>query len=415
VALVVNAVVGAAIFGLPATVYGLVGAYSPLAVALCAIGIGLVVLCFAEVSSRYDATGGPFLYVRDAFGPAAGFAAGWLLWVARLTGAAAICGLMAQYLAFFSPVVGAGLGRAAVVVAALGVLGAVHVRGVRLAAVVGDAVTVAKLVPLLAVVGVGAFALDPSALALGPPPALGEWGRALLLLCFAFSGFETAVIAAGESRDPRRDLPFALGVGIAVVAALYVAVFVVCVALVPGLAESARPLADASARLFGPAGATVVVLGAVLSMTGTLHTALFACSRLAFAMGDAGVLPRGLARVHPRFRTPAVAMVVSVACILVLALASGFQAALTVSTAARLLVYGASCAALPVLRRRVGAAPARFRVPGAPLVWGGALALIAALLACVTAGQARVLVASMALGVVARLLTGRARRGAAVP
>jgi amino acid transporter len=132
-------------------------------------------------------------------------------------------------------------------------------------------------------------------------------------------------------------------------------------------------------------------------------------------MGDAGVLPRGLARVHPRFRTPAVAMVVSVACILVLALASGFQAALTVSTAARLLVYGASCAALPVLRRRVGAAPARFRVPGAPLVWGGALALIAALLASVTAGQARVLVASMALGVVARLLTGRAWRGAAVP
>jgi amino acid transporter len=289
-----------------------------------------------------------------------------------------------------------------VIVAALAAVAVVHVRGVRLAALVGDAVTVGKLLPLVVIVVAGAFALDPARLALGPPPAPDDWGSALLLLCFAFSGFETTVIAAGESHDPPRDLPFALGVGLLVVTLLYVAVQAVCVAVVPDLARSARPVAEAAERLVGHGAGGVVVAGALVSMAGTLHTALLACSRLAFAMADGGELPRPLARVHPRFRTPWVAVVGSALCILALALPSTFRAALTVSTAARLIVYGVTCAALPALRRRPAAPPAQARVPAAPAVWAGALVLVAALLTSVTGAQARTVAGAAVLGLVLR-------------
>ncbi|HEY0778916.1 MAG TPA: APC family permease, partial [Gemmatirosa sp.] len=358
-----------------------------------------------EVASRFDATGGPYLYARAAFGARVGFVTGWLLLVARLAGGAALCGLLAQYLAQYAPAVGAGAARLAAVVATLAALTAVHVRGIQVAAAVSTGITAAKLLPLVALVVAGAFAVAPARLALGAPPSAPAFGHAVLLLCFGFSGFETVVIAAGESRDPRRDLPAALGVGLLIVALLYVAVQAVCVGAVPQLATAERPLAEAGRRIFGGAAVPVVVAGAVVAIVGTLHTALLAASRLALAMADAGELPAPLARIHPRFRTPAVALVVVACGFFLLTAISTFRGALTVSTAARLIVYGVTCAALPALRRRTDVAPPALRIPLAPLAWGGGLLLVVAVLTGVTGAQARVLVAAVALGCVLRVVT----------
>lgn len=410
VALTINSVLGAAVYGLPATVAALVGPYSVLAVVASAVVIALVVCCFVEVASRYDATGGPYVYATDAFGPLAGFVTGWLLLIARLAGAA-LLGLLAQYVAAYTPAVGSGAGRVALVAAVLGSLALVHVRGVRLAASVNTAVTLAKLLPLVVLVVVGAFAVVPSRLALGTPPAPATFGAAVLLLCFAFSGFETVVIAAGESRDPRRDIPVALGVGLSIVAFIYVAVQVVCVGAVPSLGTTERPLAEAGRVLFGSAAVPVVVAGAVVAIAGTMHTALLASSRVVFAMASGGDLPAVLGRVHPRFHTPAIAVVLVTCCYVALAADSTFRGALTVSTAARLIVYGLTCAALPVLRRRATAPAARVRIPAAPVAWGGGLVLVAAVLAGVTLGQVLVLVGALALGLALRVAAraGRSR------
>src|SRR5687768_5461421 len=242
VALVINAVVGAGIFGLPSEVFSRTGVYSLLAFVVCAVAVMLIVLCFAEVSSRFSDTGGPYVYAREAFGPAVGFQVGWMMWIARVTAFAANCNLLVAYLTFFIPSVAGGLPRALAITAIVVSLTALNVIGVRDATRVGNIFTVAKLVPLLIFVVVGAFFVEPAAYVAGPLPGFGDFSVAVLLLVYAFSAFEMAVVAGGESRDPRRDLPYALLTAIAIVAVFYFAIQAVAIGTLPGLGTAARPL-----------------------------------------------------------------------------------------------------------------------------------------------------------------------------
>jgi APA family basic amino acid/polyamine antiporter len=383
VALLINGIVGAGIFGLPARLDALLGAWALLAYVLCAGLVLLVVLCFAEVASRFDRTGGPFVYARAAFGPVAGFQIGWLAWLSRVSAFAALCHLFVDYLGHFVPGIVAPAPRAGVVAAVVVVLAAINWIGVRHAARVGDAFTIAKLLPLLLFVGVGAFFADADALHIGVAnlPPLESFSAAVLLLVFAFTGFESAVVPAGESRDPRRDLPFGLLTALAIVAPLYLAIQAVSIGTLPELAGSTRPLADAAARFLGAGGAALIAVGALVSILGTLHGIMLAAPRMLFAMAEHGQLPAALARTHPRRHTPHVAILAMAGVLLVLTLDGSFLAAVTLSTVARLLVYTATCAALPVLRRREGIEPARFRVRGGHAVALLALVLIAWLLA----------------------------------
>lgn len=378
VALFINSVVGAGIFGLPARVHELLGPYALLAYLACALLVLLVVLCFAEAGSRFEQTGGPYLYARVAFGPVVGFQVGWLVWLTRVTAFAALCNLLIDYLAHVVPVLGSSAGRVAVATLATLAIAAVNLRGVRTAAIVANVFTIGKLVPLVLFVAVGLFFIEPARYVPEQSPTSVDFSTAVLLLVFAFTGFETATVPAGEVRDPRRTLPFAILASMAVIVPLYLLIQFVAIGTLPGLAQSNAPLADAAGRFAGSLGAGVVVLGALVSISGTLNGLVLSAPRLLYAMAERGQLPALLARTHPRFHTPHWAIALTAACMLALTLSGSFLAAVALSTITRLLAYAATCIAVPVLRRREGGdiGPAAFRVPAAPWVVGSALLVI---------------------------------------
>ena len=397
-ALMVNSTIGAGIFGLPARVFGLIGPWSLPAFVLCGAIVALVILCFAEVASRFERTGGPFLYARTAFGPLVGFVAGWLLWLVRLTSYAALANLLVTYLAVLWPAAATPAWRVAVIAGITGLYTIINLLGVRNAAVTGNGFTIAKLIPLLVLIVTGLLALRPGSFDFGALPGARDSAKAMLLLVFAFTGFELAIIPAGESRDPRRDLPWALLGGLATVAVVYLLVQVVCVGTVAGLADSERPLADAASAVLGPWGGAFIVAGALISITGTLGTIVLAAPRLPFAMAEWGGLPPLFAATHPRFGTPWPAILVTSAVILVLSLSTSFIGALTIGTIIRLATYVTTCFAMLALRRRRDVPEATFRAPGGVVTAALALAACAWLLASITAREAAIAGAAALLG-----------------
>jgi APA family basic amino acid/polyamine antiporter len=380
-ALVINGIIGAGIFGLPAKVHALLGVNGLWAIIACAVIIGLVILCFAEVASRFTQTGGPFVYAATAFGPFTGFLAGWVLWVARVTGCCAICSLLLEYAAYFSPRLNQGTGRAVAAVSIVGTLTVVHFFGIKRAVLFGNIVTVGKLLPLLVFVAFGLLHLDPTRFSQTGLPINGHFAQAVLLLGFALVGWESVVVTAGETRNPQRDLPFALIAGLSVVAILYLLVQIVCIGTLPLLSTSERPVVDAARMFLGPGGATLITVGALIAMVGTLNVTMLTISRVPYAMALAGQLPRVLGSIHPRYRTPHVAVMVSSVLVLALTLSSSFVYLLTVSTISRLLVFAVTCASLPRLRQMAAAPAARFVLPGGLIIPCAALAMIAWLLA----------------------------------
>ena len=380
VAVTINGIIGAGIFGLPSKVYGLIGGYSLIAFVVCALVVTLIILCFAEVGSRFDETGGPYLYARKTFGPTVAFEVGWLIWLARLTAFAANCNLMVSYLGFFWPPANSGWPRALIIVGVVVALTLLNILGVRQAAIASNVFTIGKLVPMLIFIVVGLFFLNPQAYALGPHPSTGAFSQSVLLLLYAFTGFEMAVIPAGEIRDPQKHLPRALLIAMAVIASTYILIQVVCIGTLPDLAKSTRPLADAGLRFMGTAGAAIISAGAIISVAGNLNITVLSASRVPFAIAEQKELPSFLARVHPRFATPHISIIITTVLMLVLTLKSSFVAALTISTIARLIAYGVTCAALPVLRKRTDAPAAQFRLPGGSIIAVAALVLAAWLL-----------------------------------
>jgi amino acid transporter len=374
-ALAINTSVGAGIFGLPSQVYALSGAYSLLAYLICAALIILIVLCFAEVSSRFQDTGGPYLYTREAFGSAMGFQVGWLLWLARMAGFAAICNLMTTYLAYFWPTASSGWPRAFVITTVVISLTIINIVGVRRAALVSNIFTVGKLTPLLLFIAAGLFFIDPQQFSFATPPDYRPFSNAVLLLVFMFMGFEASLIPAGEVHEPQRTIPFALVTAIGIVAVLYILIQVVCIGTLPDLANSERPLTDAGSRFLGAGGATVITAGALISMMGILHVSLLATSRLPFAMAEQGQLPRILSTTHRRFQTPYVAILLTAAIMLGLTLSGTFIYAVTIAVIIRLIVYASTCAALPILRRRIRERSTTFVVPA-----GNAVSIISLVL-----------------------------------
>jgi basic amino acid/polyamine antiporter, APA family len=388
VAIAINGIIGAGIFGLPAKVYSLIGPYSIIAFVACALLVALIILCFAEVSSRFDDTGGPYLYAREAFNPAVAFEIGWLIWLARVTAFAANCNLLINYLAYFWAGASGTYARAAVIVFVVAVLALVNLLGIRQAAIVSNVFTIGKLVPIIIFIGAGLFFLNPQAFVPGPSPDSGSFSQSVLLLVYAFTGFEMATIPAGEVRDPQRNLPRALVIAILVVAVLYILIQVVCVGTLPGLGQSQKPLADAGTQFLGTAGGAIISAGAIISITGNLNILMLSGSRLPFAMAEQKQLPAFVGIVHRSFFTPYVAILITAGLMLFLTLKSSFVAALTISTIARLITYGSTCLALPFFRRRKDLEAPAFRLPGGTIIAVVVLILIVWLLSHSTAAEA---------------------------
>jgi len=388
VAITINGIIGAGIFGLPSKVYALIGTYSLIAFVSCALIVALIIFCFAEVGSRFDQTGGPYLYARTAFGPTVGFEIGWLMWLARLTAFAANCNLLVNYLGYFWANATSAFWRPAIIVSAVLIITVINIRGVRQATMVSNGFTIGKLLPMLIFIAAGLFFIKPEAYVFGAAPSASAFSQSVLLLIYAFTGFEMAAVPVGEVRDPQRHLPRALIIALVVVATFYILIQVVCVGTLPELAQSTKPLADAGSRFMGTAGGTVISAGAIISIVGNLNVLVLSGSRIPFAMAERNELPVFIAKVHDRFATPYVAILLTSAVMLFMTLKSSFVAALTISAIARLVTYAATCLALPIFRNRRDSPEALFRLPGGVAIAGLSLVLIVWLLANSTRQEA---------------------------
>ncbi len=362
-ALVINGIIGAGIFGLPSKVFAQIGSYSLFAFVACALIIGLIVLVYAEVASRFSATGGAYLYARTAFGPAVGFQVGWLYWIVRVSTFAANGNLLVTYLGFFIPGANEGAMRVALICLMVVIITAVNLIGVRESAMMTNLMTVGKLLPLLVFVVAGIFFIQPSNFTLGTLPQYSSFSSVVLLLIYAFVGFESAVVLAGETKDPERTIPYGLIAGVTVVTVFYVAIQLVSIGTLPDLAASERPIADAATTFLGPFGATFITLGVLVSIFGNVNGGVLTATRTLFAMSEQGDLPKVFEKVHPRYKTPYVSIIVTSVVILILTLQSSFLTAVAIATITRLIVYSTTCLALPVLRRRSDLPPAPFIAP----------------------------------------------------
>ena len=400
-ALVINSTIGSGIFGLPSVVAGYLGRQSPAAYLIAAAGIGIIVACFAEVASQFGVAGGPYLYAREAFGRFLGIETGWMLWLVRLTAAAAAANLFTNYLAEFWPNVQQQLLRLTVLAILIGFLAAVNYSGVRSGAAVSSVFTVAKLAPLvsLAIAGGiylrGHFAI-PGEISNSATFPIGNWLEAVLVLMFAYGGFEGAVIPMAEAKDTKKDIPFALFAGLATTAALYCTIQYVVVRVLPAAAATDRPLALAARQLWGAAGSTVISVGALISVYGYLSAQMLHTPRLTFALGERGDFPRFFARIHPRFRTPHVSILFFSAIVWTLAAAGNFRWNVVLSSVGRLFIYGVTCASLPVLRRKHPDARA-FRVPAGDLFAALGVLFMLALLSRINRNEGIVILVTAAV------------------
>ena len=401
-AIAVNTIIGTGIFILPARVTGLIGSYSLLAFLACAVIIAFIVLCFAEVSSRFQSTGGMYLYAREAFGSAVGFEVGWLYWIVRVTTFATNCNAMLIYLGFFFPETTEGYWRILIVSLVVLVITVVNFIGVRESTIMTNVFTVGKILPLFIFVAAGAFFIEPANFSFGELPEYTKFSEAVLILIYAFVGFEAAVIPAGETKDPKKNVPFALLTALAFCAILFITIQIVAIGTLPDLANSKTPLADAAGRFLGSFGAAFIAIGALISVLGNLNGGFLAATRLPFAMAEQKELPQILAKTHEKFKTPYISLLLTSLVIFVFTLQTSFYSALTIATITRLLVYATTCASLPVFRKRQDAPEAKFLAPFGIIATVVSLLLIVWLLFQVDyrkEGLAIVILAAIGLGI----------------
>lgn len=366
--LAVNGMIGAGIFAAPAGAARETGVWSPLVYVACAILLGLIVACYAELASRFRSTGGPVLYMRTAFGPFAGFQAGLAMYATRITAFAANVNLMVASIAFFVPALAEGPARMLVIIAIIAALAGINMAGARPAMRAMGVLTILKFLPLLAIAMVGLFHIDPT---LFPENSLGfpesaQWSAAILLVIYAFVGWESAVIPAGETREPGRAMPLGLFGALAVVALLYVVIQIVCVAVVPDLASSQRALVDAGAILFGTAGALFITLGVIVSVGGNITGTVVTTPRLTYALALERTLPDWFGKVDPRTHVPVNSIAFFAVLAALLAIVGDFFALAAMSAFVRVIIYVGCILAMP----RVRAIPAETDNPmRLPLGW----------------------------------------------
>ena len=407
----VNQVIGGAVFLTPALLAAQVGAWSWPAVVLVGVLALLIALNFAEAGSRFDGTGGAYLYTRAAFGRFPSFEVGWMLWITRATSWASVVNGLTTALGYYWPGIAAGPGRMVFITTIVLAIMLLNVRGIRQSAIVVNVLTVGKLTPLVLFVVLGLPHVAWGALR--PEEAL-TWSQVAagaLLLIFAYGGYEVVPVPAGEAKDPRRAVPFAMITTILICAAVMTLVQIVAIGTLPGLAGSRTPLADASALFLGAAGALLMTAGAAVSMTGNNVGQALSGSRNLFALAEQGDLPRIFGHVHPRFHTPDFAIVFTSLVSLVLALSGSFATLAAASAIARLLVYAGTCASVLALRRQ-GRAP--FTIPGGPIIPVIAMIVSVAILFGATAIQIRVGVMAIAGGAILYAIARAGRRAEGV-
>ncbi|HEV7920371.1 MAG TPA: APC family permease [Thermoanaerobaculia bacterium] len=361
VAMCINAVVGSGVFLLPSESYKLLGPFSLWAPLLFAVPVFILVLCFAEAASHFSEPGGAYLYARTAFGDFIGFETGWMNWLARVTSLASLSNGFVLALARLHEPLGSGTARTAIILGSILILATIHFVGVRYGAASIYVFTLGKLIPLVGfiIVALIVWRTNPIPGSFVLPGAGTKWNDAALFMLFAYAGFENMGVPAGEFKNPKRDLPRALLVGTLAIAIIYVLAQLGAMSALPDLSNSSTPIADAAAQLIGPIGALLVTVGALLSMAGTNSGTVLEGSRMLYALSLGRSRLRLLSYVHPRFRTPSVAIIIHVCFAAALALGGSFAYLALLSSTARLATYLFTCAGVPFLRKLGGG----FRLP----------------------------------------------------
>jgi len=381
-ALMINSIIGVSIFKLPADLAAKLGRLSPFSCLLAGAGILVVAGCIAEVSSRYDDTGGLYLYARDALGQFPGLLVAWLTWLTRIAAPAAGANLFCTYLAQFFPSLKTRPAELLILALLVGHLALLNYIGVRAGQRVNNLFTAVKVGFLLffVVAGTIGWLMRPEIRVafVSSPATPANWFSAILLLVYAYGGFEGALSIGGETRNPKRDTPMALLTALAAVCLLYTAVQFIVLALLPWAATSPAPLAGAMGRVLGPAGSMVITLAALVSAYGYLSANLLHAPRITYALAEQGDFPAFFAIVHPRFRTPYVSILIYAALVFIFAALGSFQWNAVLSAVSRLAVYAAMAIAVPVLRRR-GDGKAQFLLP-LPYLFSSAAFLFSLLL-----------------------------------
>lgn len=399
-ALMVNSIIGGSIFGLPNLLAAKVGALSPLFYLIGGAGILIIAGCIAEVSSRYEETGGLYLYARDAFGRFVGLLVAWLTWLTRITAPAAVANLFCIYLARFFPELGSRAGRLLVLAALISQLALFNYIGVKSGKTVSNISTMVKVSFLLLFVATGLFALllhPDLRVPLSVPRLTAKTVfDTILLLVFAYGGFEGALFVGGESTNPKRDVPIALLIALVIISGIYTAVQFVTIATLPNAWASATPLSDAAQRFAGPVGATAITLAALVSAYGYLSANLLHAPRVTYALAERGDFPGFLAAVHAKYRTPYSSILVYATLLFGFAALGNFEGNAVLSAVARLGIWGVMALAVPVLRRRHDD-KAQFVLPVAYLFWGTALLFCVVLITRMGRGEFYVIGATCAI------------------
>jgi amino acid transporter len=369
---VVNMVVGAGIFVLPGVVAAELGSAAILAYLACSVTVALVFLCFAEVGSRVSRSGGAYAYVEEAFGPFAGFVASILFWFGyTILADAAITVIMVDSMAVAFPILDEAIPRAVFIIALLAILAAVNVRGVVAGVRLYIFNTLAKLVPLLLLLGAGLFVLNLENLAIPEWPSPASIGAGTILLFFAFSGAESALNASGEIRNPARTVPLGLLFGLGGLLVLYVGLQTVAQGVLGAeLANNTEaPLVAVATEVFGGWGGKMLIAGAVISIYATLSGDMLGGPRVVFASALDDNLPAFLGKVHPKYKTPHASIIFFAAVICVFALSGTFQYLAVVASGSLLLIdLGVSLAVLRLRKRDGLPKDGEFRLPFGPLI-----------------------------------------------
>jgi APA family basic amino acid/polyamine antiporter len=393
VALMANSILGAGIFGLPSLIAARLDGYGPLSCIIAGCGALIVAACIAEIASRFESTGGLYLYARTAMGRFAGLGIAWLMLLTRIAAPAAAADLFVNYLGQFVPGLTEKPAQLLILALLIGHLTLLNYIGVKTGKTVSNIFSAIKvgLLVLFIVCGVLAIVLRPELrlpLHFATTTTSG-WFEALLLLVFGYGGFEGALIVGGESRNPKRDMPFSLLLAIVLQIFLYTGVVYVVVATLANAGASTRPMADAARNLWGHWGATAVGLGALISTYGYLSANLLHSARIPFSMAEQGDFPKLFAAIHPRFRTPHISIVAYSIALFAFAAAGDFRWNAILSAATRLVAYAAMAIALLVLRKNSGAAP--FVLPFGWAFSAATLLIAVVLLSHIGKGEAVVL------------------------
>jgi amino acid transporter len=350
VLLIINSIIGAGIFGLPSRVFALSGIYSLLAFGVCAVIVMVFILCFAEVSSRFDKTGGPYTYAHSALGKFPGFITGWLLLLSRIFNYATLINLLVIYLSFFSSVFLEPWIRITCIAGLTAFFTVINHIGVKDSTRVNNILTIAKLLPLATFIVIGLLNINPGSLKATTPFQFSSFSTSVLLLVFAFGGFESVLINTGEVLNPRKNLPFALITGFLFITIFYCLIQVVSIGTLPGLAHSEKPLADAAHLFIGGWGGILIAAGAVISITGTLNAIVLGGSRLPFALSVENQFPKLFSFINPTRHTPTWSLLFFIILTTGVSIAWSFLSALTIGSIIRVMVYLMVCISLIRLR-----------------------------------------------------------------